>query len=120
MLQPGELGRPAAPREQTLSVAVHHGGGLPSPGLEDRRQLDARGNHVLRRADPSAVPGQALHHRRRQAGLARHRLEDPWDLARVEPLTNPPALADRAEQRPSEIVPRSSHARTSLTVSRAM
>ena len=66
--------------------------------MEDRRQLDTGGDHVLGRTDPGAVPREARGHRFRQAGLARHRLEDARHLAGVEPLADPPALADRAEQ----------------------
>ena len=66
-------------------VAVDHGGGLPSPRLEDRRQLDAGDDHVLGRADPCAVAGEPLDNRRRQirTRAARHSLEDARHLARV-------------------------------------
>ena len=59
-LQPGELRRPAAARHEPLAVAVDHGRRLPPPGLEDRRELDPRGDHVLRGADPGAVSREAV------------------------------------------------------------
>ena len=43
-------------------------------------------------------PERPAGHRFRQAGLARHRLEDARHLPGVEPRADAPALADRAEQ----------------------
>ena len=84
MLQTGELRGAAAPREEALAVAVDHRRGLPSPGVQDGRHADAARDHVLRRADPRAVPGDALDDVAGQSGALRHRLEDARHLARVE------------------------------------
>ena len=55
-LHPGQPRRAASLWEQPLAVAVHHGGALPASRLQDRRQLDAARDHVLRRAHAGAVP----------------------------------------------------------------
>ena len=53
----GQLRRTATPGQQSLAVALDHAGALPAPGLEDRRQLDPAGDHVLNRSHARAVPG---------------------------------------------------------------
>ena len=80
-LQPGEPGGATLARQQLGAVAADHGGRLPAPGMEDRRHLDAGADHVLGRADPRAVPRQAVDHIGGQSRRARHRLEDARHLA---------------------------------------
>ena len=97
-LQAREPGGGALASEQLLAVAVDHGGGFSAPGLEDRRQFDAGGDHVLGGADPGAVPGKAVDHRRPKLGPAGHLLEVARDLARVEALADAAALVHRGRQ----------------------
>ena len=65
--------------------------------MHDGGHADPLGHHVLGGADAGAVPGDVPDDFVRQAGRARHALEDARDLAVAEPPANG-AVAERAEE----------------------
>lgn len=70
----------------------------PPSRLEDVRQPDAGGDHVLRRADQSTVSREPLDQRFWRSDPACHLLEDARHMAKFEPLAERAALVHRAEQ----------------------
>ena len=79
---------PAAACQEPLAVAVDHRGGLPTPRLEDRPQLDPRGDHVLRRADSGAVPREPVEHFVGQARTALLKIAMAYVLAQTHLARN--------------------------------
>ena len=114
LLTLGQLGRAAAPRQQPFPVALDHARRLPPAGLQDGRQLDAAGDHVLNRPDAGAVPGQGVDDVVGKPGVAAPsscRCAAPGS-GRVSAAPCRPCLRER-NRSPSPMPPASSHARTS-------
>ena len=84
LLPLGQLRGAAAPGQQPFPVALDHARRLPPTRLQDGRQLDAAGDHILNRPDPRAVPGQGAHDLVEKPSTSRHPLVDARHLARVQ------------------------------------
>ena len=90
----------APPGQQPFPVAVDHARALPPPRLQDGRQRNATGDHILHRPDARAVPGQRVDDVVGKPGVSRHPLVNARHLARAESLPHRAVLPHRPKQPP--------------------